>query len=1175
MTIGQVFAGHYHSLAIASNGGKIWGWGENTDSVLGSFDEDNEEGGNTNSQNKKKSKKIIFYKPMELKANKNLIRISGGVTDLYETYFHFSGKINNSISNTQKGKVKVIACGGSHTLALTTTDDVFSWGYGEEGQLGLKELKCAMMPQKVDFGADRKINKIYSGYSHSMAITKTSEIFVWGDGKLGQLGRAITSSNEPLAIDDLSGRDVIKGACGYDNCAAITNDGKLYMWGGNNSFKLGLSNGHNEYEANPRLVETLNGIKKISLGFAHSAAINSNGELYSWGHGFFGQLGHGDIITKKEPLKVDHNDLKYRKVKCGSYQTVAIDKKGQVYIWGRGGINLNMDPTKHKKLPEPVEDFKSVNIKCIQAGNGNTLVLTQNMEVYGWGDNTDGKIGGEGKTVAKSSKEIKFENESKKKVMINKIYANYSHCFAIAENGELYGWGSSKCFRLTADYGDVQEAMPKLISLFNSKAAVNQGGGGGPSPMIVDGENSSPGGKKNAIDERYILARLDDKTPVTNFKELFMLIESNDLKYSDAKLISKDEELQYAIIEGLGKIQANNSSISTEKFVHVDKLLTIRFRNMKVPTKPPQKKGVPDEILNNLTEIEKIYTLFYLHPCFFKDYFEEEITPINFPEFLQGIRPLFSDLQSFSQKSESLDNVVFLTFFKLLIECDVKIYKGDIDKLYSKLNSYSELLIESYFYNSFGRSILLDIFEKSMKDLYSICLNYAYKNTFKKKTKGGESKEEAEIIQTFKSLKSMFLNSRSLKDEKDNIKKENIEEIITIMKNFINDFESNLSKIPIYVSYCLTKIKKKMYKLLITSKDPQIIKQDKEKIKRGVLKLFYKNVLSRLLKKLVADNKDFLRLQLKMNEVDTTAQKIFDYYILIIAEFLEKISQNKIFELSEDREDSSIVYLLNTNIKEFHTRINEIFKKKLIKSNYDLKKEVMSSIIYWNTTHKVKKVKVYLKDLIDFLKVINKARSRSRSIVGLLDVNNYKVFNLFEPELYSLKSDIAYDMTVKINLYIDIRYLLDPLKFSNKYVNEIRFSTKEKDSIPARCILCNMMVPQCFILSPERRDPVLFKCFESKIKIPYLQHVGDVLRDKAFPRDNNITNLKELLDAVRDVAEKKQKDSSDSARAFRAAIEDILNKTDSSEESQFKSVLADIFNVRRNFLKIFFIMFSI
>jgi hypothetical protein len=195
------------------------------------------------------------------------------------------------------------------------------------------------------------------------------------------------------------------------------------------------------------------------------------------------------------------------------------------------------------------------------------------------------------------------------------------------------------------------------------------------------------------------------------------------------------------------------------------------------------------------------------------------------------------------------------------------------------------------------------------------------------------------------------------------------------------------------------------------------------------------------------------------------------------------------------------------------------------------------------------------------LKVINKARCRSRQILGLLDFNNYKVFNLFEPELYSLKSDVTYDMTVKINLYIDIRFLLDPLKFSNRFINEIRFSSKEKDTVVNRCTLCNMIVPQCFILSPERRDVMLFKCFQTKIKIPYLQHVGEVLRDKAFPRDSSITNLKELLDAVRDVAEKKQKESSDSARSFRAAIEDILNKTDSSEEHQFKSVLGDIFNV--------------
>jgi alpha-tubulin suppressor-like RCC1 family protein len=221
----------------------------------------------------------------------------------------------------------------------------------------LKDIKCAQVPHRVDFGGDRKVNKIYAGYAHSMAITKTYEIFVWGDGKMGQLGRSLRKAEEPLSVDDLSGRDVVKGACGHDNCAAITSDGKLYLWGGNDNNKLGIKS-NNKFETAPKQVESMNGIKRVSCGFGHTAAINTNGELYTWGHGYFGQLGHDDFMTKNEPKKVTTGDIKFEKVKCGSYHTLALDKKNMVYCWGRGGVNLNQEPNNHKKIPDIVSYVK-------------------------------------------------------------------------------------------------------------------------------------------------------------------------------------------------------------------------------------------------------------------------------------------------------------------------------------------------------------------------------------------------------------------------------------------------------------------------------------------------------------------------------------------------------------------------------------------------------------------------------------------------------------------------------------------------------------------------------------------------------------------------------------------------------------------------------------------------
>jgi alpha-tubulin suppressor-like RCC1 family protein len=64
----------------------------------------------------------------------------------------------------------------------------------------------------INFGVDKKFHKIYAGYGHSMAIAKDiNEVYTWGDCSKGQLGRGNDDSFEPGVVDELSGRDIIKG----------------------------------------------------------------------------------------------------------------------------------------------------------------------------------------------------------------------------------------------------------------------------------------------------------------------------------------------------------------------------------------------------------------------------------------------------------------------------------------------------------------------------------------------------------------------------------------------------------------------------------------------------------------------------------------------------------------------------------------------------------------------------------------------------------------------------------------------------------------------------------------------------------------------------------------------------------------------------------------------------
>lgn len=79
--------------------------------------------------------------------------------------------------------VKEIACGWYHTLAVTDTNEVYSWGRGDRGQLGIGRTKRAqVLPTKVDFFADNKrmisISKISGGKTHSCFVSTKGRIFV-------------------------------------------------------------------------------------------------------------------------------------------------------------------------------------------------------------------------------------------------------------------------------------------------------------------------------------------------------------------------------------------------------------------------------------------------------------------------------------------------------------------------------------------------------------------------------------------------------------------------------------------------------------------------------------------------------------------------------------------------------------------------------------------------------------------------------------------------------------------------------------------------------------------------------------------------------------------------------------------------------------------------------------
>lgn len=126
---------------------------------------------------------------------------------------------------------------------------------------------------------------------------------------------------------------------GGKHAMALTLDGKVFSWGEGEDGKLG--HGNRLSLDRPRMIESLKSkrIRDIACGSSHSAAISSNGELYTWGLGEYGRLGHGDNLTQLRPKLVKallgHHIIQ---VACGSRdaQTLALSDEGLVFSWGDG-----------------------------------------------------------------------------------------------------------------------------------------------------------------------------------------------------------------------------------------------------------------------------------------------------------------------------------------------------------------------------------------------------------------------------------------------------------------------------------------------------------------------------------------------------------------------------------------------------------------------------------------------------------------------------------------------------------------------------------------------------------------------------------------------------------------------------------------------------------------------
>lgn len=137
--------------------------------------------------------------------------------------------------------VSSVSCGGFFTTALTKDGQVWNWGANSNYELGRGNKVGGWEPKPIPSLEHVCIIQIASGGYHSLALTDDGKVLSWGHGGHGQLGHSsIQSQKVPTVVDALANEHVIFIACEGSTSAAITDEGKLYMWGNSKDYQLGV-----------------------------------------------------------------------------------------------------------------------------------------------------------------------------------------------------------------------------------------------------------------------------------------------------------------------------------------------------------------------------------------------------------------------------------------------------------------------------------------------------------------------------------------------------------------------------------------------------------------------------------------------------------------------------------------------------------------------------------------------------------------------------------------------------------------------------------------------------------------------------------------------------------------------------------------------------------------------
>ncbi|KAG6613712.1 Regulator of chromosome condensation (RCC1)-like protein [Phytophthora cinnamomi] len=275
-------------------------------------------------------------------------------------------------------------------MNAAAVNNLLSWGRGDYGVLGHGDTQSSAAPRVIKIFNSMRVTGVSAGLHHVLVLTELDGVYAFGDGSNGKLGLGDTNPRlSPTRISSLDGLNVVHVSAGDEHSVVMSGETffnrQVYSWGLGKNGRLG----HNDEltRLKPTRVNFFRGRKVITVvaGGTHNLATSEMPRgvcVWSWGAGGYGQLGHRDTWDTLIPRSVDeirHENIRY--IDAGQRHSLAISDAKQLWLWGQGihGDYDVPDPdTSSTCILHPIKiELPELSLISAKAGRGRTFV---------WGD---------------------------------------------------------------------------------------------------------------------------------------------------------------------------------------------------------------------------------------------------------------------------------------------------------------------------------------------------------------------------------------------------------------------------------------------------------------------------------------------------------------------------------------------------------------------------------------------------------------------------------------------------------------------------------------------------------------------------------------------------------------------------------------------------------------------